>query len=57
MGNKDITQATPRYQLCHIVEQGDHQVYDGAGRESWTGSTVFKTIFPPKERGTKTDRQ
>lgn len=32
MGNKDITQAIPSYQLCHIVEQGD-QVNDGAGRE------------------------
>lgn len=32
VGNKDITQATPSYQLCHIVEQGD-QVNDGAGRE------------------------
>lgn len=51
VGNKDITQATHSYQLCHIVEQGD-QVNDGAGRER-TGQDLLcsGSSSLPRSRG------
>lgn len=52
MGNKDITQATPSYQLCHIVEQGDQVVQ--AGRELDRIYCV-QDHLPPQGAGTKPD--
>lgn len=52
MGNKDITQATPSYQLCHIVEQGD-QVNGGAGRERTGQDLLCSGPSSPTRSGDK----